>query len=294
MKKLFCILLLLCICSVAEASSRNHYYNHRYDYTNHHDSSSVYIINRDYQKTTQKFPNCDKHYMETETVINYYSDGTRRTFSTSTIYNSDGSVLVSDCTWVKHVLYNDEHYFLVRKNRKYQVIDSEAKVLSKRMYTKMEEIAPNRLLVKFDKKFGVVSLNDDVVVPIKYQKFLSEGDNVYITKLNGYYGISDFENNVLIKNECEKIKPLFDVFVVKKYRKYGMADRYGYLFAEPKYDSIKKLGEYILVKQNGKYGVFDYKGEKICDIKYKKIRLERNRLEGRLESGQWIEIKNSL
>jgi len=289
MKKIF-ILIVFLVFVYSGVEARPHSYN------NYHHSSSesrpVYLIGTDKHMTEQKFPGCDKHYVETETIINYYSDGTRRTYSNSTIFNSDGSVLVADCQSVKHVIYNNNHYFIVKKYKEgYKIIDSSANVLTKRNYSRMEEVSSNRILVKADKKYGIIDLQENIVIPVKYQKLEMKGDNIFLAKLNGYYGIIEINNNELIKCECEKIKQVYDVFILKKYGKYGLADMYGYTILEPKYDKIKKLDEYILVKNNDKYGVYDYKGEKVSDIQYKKIRLERNCLQGQIENNNWVKIE---
>ena len=55
-------------------------------------------------------------------------------------------------------------------------------------------------------------------------------------------------------------------------------------------DSIKNLGEYIVVKNDKNYYVYDSSGKMISEVAYKKIRLERNTLEGYLKGEKWIEI----
>ena len=48
--------------------------------------------------------------------------------------------------------------------------------------------------------------------------------------------------------------------------------------------------EYILVKKDDKYGVYSADGEIIAPIEYKKIRLERNSLEGQKNNKTWEKI----
>ena len=253
----------------------------------HHCGSCSYLVGKDYHQEEYTFQNCDRHSMLEETTVYYYSNGTRRYYRTSTIFNADGSVLDSGCSNVKHIVYNKKHYFTFYKNKKYQILDEHGNYLTVKNYKMMNEIAPNRLLVKLDKKYGIIDLNENIITPIKYKKFEQVGTNLFITKLNGYYGMTDNSNNILIKNEHDKIKPLYDVFVIKKYDKFGIVNKNGNIVLQTEYDKVKKIGEYIVVKKDGKYGVLDSTGEIISEAIYKKIRLNRNSLEVKLPKNSW-------
>ena len=280
-------------CAGARCNHYSHYNHNNYRYNS--SSHPVYLINSEHQKTEQRFPNCDKHYVETETTVNFYSDGTRRVFSNSTIFNSDGTLLLDNCLNVRHVANEDKHYFIVKRYKEpFKIIDSDGNVLTHRSYSYMEDIEPNRIFVKLDKKYGMIDLAENIVVPMIYQKFDRAGDKIFIGKLNGYYGIVDIDNNILVKPECNKIKKIYDVFVAKKYDKYVLISDKGEFISGFEYDKVKKLGEYILVRKNNRYGVYDFSGMKLTDLKYKKIRLERNNLEGQLYSDKWLKMEKKL
>jgi sporulation protein YlmC with PRC-barrel domain len=151
----------------------------------------------------------------------------------------------------------------------------------------MSELEPNRILVRRDKKYGIINLSDETIVPVKYDKFETVNKRTMIAKLNGYYGVIDYDNNTLIFPDCDRIKPFYDTLLLKRYHKYGLATLDGEKLFEPHYDKIKKLGEYILIKKNDKYGVLNSKGEFIEEIIYKKIKLERNRLKGTTDNSNW-------
>lgn len=253
----------------------------------HYCHSHYYVTYKDYYQEEYTFPNCDKHSMLSETNVYYYSNGTRRSYTTCTIFNHDGSILESGCSNVKHYIFNNKHYFTFYKNKKYQIMDEYGNYLSVKKYKYMQEIAPNRLLIKLDKKFGIVTLNDETIVTPKYKKFEQIGENLFLTKLNGYYGMIDSSNNILIKHEHDKITKLYDTFIIKKYDKFGLVNLKGEQILPTEYDSIKKLGEYIIVKKNKRYGVFDASGNMIVQPVYKKIRLERNNLEGKISGNSW-------
>lgn len=245
-------------------------------------SCPVYLINQDFYEEEIPFHGCERHSLLAQTTTNYYSNGTRRIFTTYNILNANDELIAGNYSEVKHAIHNNKHYFIVKQKKTYKILDENGFELSKRNYKIMFEVAPNKLVVKSDKKYGIINLQDDIIVPIKYQKFERIGENIFLTKLNGYWGITDLYNNTLIKNDCEKITQLYDTLLIKRYNKYGLVNLKGEIVLAPDCDKIKKLGEHILVKRNGKYGLYSADGNKITDIKYKKIRLERNNPEGQI------------
>lgn len=255
----------------------------------HHCHSYAYVTYRDYYREDLVFHNCNKHSVLKETYVYYYSNGTRRTNVVNTIFNNDGSVLVSNCSDVKHFLYNGKHYFSFYKNKKYQIIDEFGEPLTVKNFKMMKEVFPNKFLVKLEKKYGIIDLFENTIVPIKYNKFEQVGKDLFLTKLNGYWGLIDSSGKVFVKNENDKIKQIYNVFILKKDDKYGLANLNGEIVLSTDYDKIEALGEYIVVKKDKKYGVYDSNGNKLTDIIYKKIRLNRNNLEV-LQEKNWIEL----
>lgn len=290
---LISVLYLSCSCYGAcscpnHPAGCSHNHNHNHPVSHSSSSESVHLINTEFRKSEHKFPNCKEHYVITESTINYYSDGSKRTFESSTIYNSDGTVIETDCKSVEHIIYENKHYFIINK-KGYKIIDSDGNILTKRIYSRMTKIEPNRILVRYEKRYGIIDLKENIIVPIKYQNISRAGNNIFITKLNHYYGIIDIDNNVSVKNNCEKIKKIHDVIILKRYGKYGLCDTDANIILEIEYDKIKKFGEYILIKKDNKYGILDFYGKEIAPPKYKKIRLKRNELQGLLDN-TWLNI----
>ena len=304
MKKiLLCLCVVICFatCAVAKGAHSASAHHNCGSCRSHHSSGSssehVYLTNTEHNTYEQRFPNCKEHYAITETTTNYYSNGTKNVFSNSTIYNSDGSVLVTDCLSVAHLVYLDKHYFIINKKGKgYQIVDSQAKVLTTRKYSRMSEIENGKILVKYDKKYGIIDINENVIVPIKYQQMEVLAKDIYLTKLNGYYGVLDSDNNILIANDCDRIKRVNDVLIIRRYDKYGLANLEGSIIYNVNYDKIKKMGEYILIKQNKKYGVYNPETKEQSKIMYKKVKLDRNHLKGLVGEGTTVEVEfgNSL
>lgn len=258
-------------------------------YAHHCYHSHAYLVHRDYYENEIDFANCDRHYVVEGVSTYYYSNGTRSRYVTSTIFNTDGSIIESNCKNVRHYIHNNKHYFSFYRNKKYNIISEDGRFISVKNYKSMQEIAPNRLLVKLNKRYGVIDLNENEIIPIKYKSFKKLADNLYLTKLNGYYGMINSSNKTIIKNEYDKISNIFNAYLLKKEGEYGLADKNGKIVVLANCDKIKKLGEYIIVEQGNRYGVFDANANPICPIIYKKIRLERNSLEGYLNK-EWVKL----
>lgn len=252
-------------------------------------SSCVYLVGKDFTQSEEKFLNCNKHFVVRDITTYLYSNGTRRTQESATIYNLDGSVLESNCSNVEHHINGKLHYFSFYKSKKYQIIDENGVIYTIKNYKKMKEIAPDKFLVKLDKLYGVIDFRENTIIPIKYKSFEQIGQDLYLTKLNGYYGMINSSNKTLIKNEYDKIKPLYETYVLKRKDQYGLADNKGNIILSPIFDKIKKCGEYIIVQKGKYYGVFDATGNQITQFIYKDIRLDRNNLQGKLNR-EWEDI----
>lgn len=287
MKKLSILLALSFLFSTGSVMAHSRHYHPHY-YHSGCSSNCVYVVRSDSFQEEQPFKNCLEHTLLVDGTTNYYSNGAIRTYYSYTVLNQDKTPLITDCSDVKHIVQDKAHFFLVKKGKFYKIMNEEGVEISKRKYLKMKEIIGNKLLVSVDKKFGIIDINESIIVPIKYQKFEQLTTNLFMTKLNGYWGLIDNSGNILLKNENDKIKKLYDAYVAKKADKYTLLDINGEVILSGA-DKIKKLGEYIVVKKDKKYGIFDANANQISDIKYKKIKLERNNLQV-LENNKWMEL----
>lgn len=289
MKKILAYITMLCFisapvvakCSCSSNHSHNHC-NHSHSSSSSHDSN--YLVNTEYRKEEQKFQNCSNHYAITEIRTDYYSNGQRHVYKNSTIYNSDGTILIANCRNFEHIIYNNKHYFIVQKDGKYGIYSSFGKKISNKNYSRLKYLKDNRILACIDKKCGIIDLEENIVVAIKYQKLINTGKDVFITKLNRYYGLIDVDNNVILKNNCEKIKQKGEFIVVKKYKKYGLYSFDGKKILDIKHQKIKILNGYILLKKDNEYGAINIETGCKSNIEFKKIKAIRNTLYGFFEN----------
>ena len=183
MKKILVILALALFFTTTISEAKSNSKTSRSNYHHNHSSSSSssnYIIKSDYIRDEHNFANCEEHSVIKETTVNYYSNGNKRAFSYYTILNNDKTVLESDCTDVKHTIYENKHYIIYKKGKYYRIIDGVGNVISMRNYTKLQELSTNRFLAKIDKKYGIIDLKEKVIVPIKYKSIEQVQKNFFI------------------------------------------------------------------------------------------------------------------
>ena len=286
------MILFLLFGLIVPVANAHHYYGHGHCYRGgYYSSGSIYLIRSDYREDKSTFGDCDEYYLITKTTTNYYSNGSRRTYSSYNIINSkNSSVLIADCSFVQHFLEGGNHYFIVKQGSFYQIIDELGNVLTNREYKLVKRLGENRFLVKLNKLYGVINLQDEIVVPIKYKKFDEIGRGLFITNLNSYYGITSFDNVTLVRNEYDKISRMHEVYLLKYKGEYGLCDVFGRIILPADNDSIKKLGEYIVVKKDKKYSVYDQFGKQIGEESYRKVKLERNTLKVMPNGADWQEL----
>lgn len=281
--------------------SHNHHHNgYNHNHSSGGSSSTPIVLTNTKQEINEiKFPNCKEHYAIREITTEFYSNGTKKVYTNYTVYDSEGAVLAENCKSLEHIIYNGKHYFVLENSNGYQLTNGDIEPITTKKYSKMQELKENRLLVKYNDnsgvfskgKYGVIDLEENVIIPTKYDELNYQNNGVFISKLNGYYGIIDTDNNELIKNDCDSVKNIHNLLLLKKYGKYGLATREGKVISGTNYDKIKKLGEYISVKKNDKYGILDANGNYISEIIYTAVKIDRNTLFGKTRNGIWVEIK---
>lgn len=111
---------------------------------------------------------------------------------------------------------------------------------------------------KIEDKF-VFCNNDGVkLYNILFDSIIKEDESIYITSLNGKYGIFAFDNKkrYTIHPNLDEIRKQDRVYILMKDGKVGLADKRKNL--KPEYDSLEKIGStFYKITQNGKTGVLN-------------------------------------
>lgn len=236
----------------------------------------------------QPFDGCEEHYLLITEITTEYSDNTASTSRLYSVVNKDGAMLVENVKSVEHLNNDYEHYFLIYANGRYEIIDSYGAMTSPELFTSAKMAAYDRIIVSkslsaFKTGYGVVDYSGKVIVPLKYQtmNYGKFNNGLYMTKLNGYWGLSSLDNEIFAKNENDSIKEFLSTYRLKKEGKFGLLGFDGHKILDTIYDSIDTLGsEYIVVKSGKKYALYDAYGNSLSPFRYKKIKMERNSVVG--------------
>ena len=131
-------------------------------------------------------------------------------------------------------------------------------------------------MVKSGEKYGLVKLDDEVVVDCIYDYIYPFGDGLAKVFLNGKYGVIDSSGKVVIPIDYDQIAVFSkDVILLGSGSNWKCINSQGQLLSGVDTGSyaVKALfnGNRLLVCRDGKYGVVDFQGNIIIPIRYDSI-----------------------
>jgi len=225
------------------------------------ETQPVTVINKDITVKETNFSNCLEHFLIQETATTYYSDGTSKSDSIYSVTDYNGIPIASNCLSIKHFIYNNVHYLLLREAvSKYKIINAaDGESNFDIIYSDLSVISDNRLLAKLDGKYGIINFDNEEILPITYQSIKKLNVRLYRIKQNGCFGIVKADGTVVLPANNDK---------------------------------ISALGEYYRFKKNDKFGVVDRYGNIIAPAIYKKVKIDKNRLTGTRDGESWTIILN--
>lgn len=199
------------------------------------------------------------------------------------LFNQIEKVLIAKFESIQSVTSNND-LFIVSKRKasslKYGVYDAMKKrCLIDCIYDQLEEVSnSNNFIVKIDKKFGVINLDGNTTVPIKYDG-VSIGIEVgmYICKNRSKYELFYAHSGKHIKVDLQEV--ITDInkskFFVRRGLKWGVFDFAFKEIVSFKYDSfIAQDHDFFVFRKNNELHVFNNndfvfqtKGEKFIFIK---------------------------
>ena len=223
-----------------------------------------------YQTVTESevpVKDCDKHFIEVQTIVTDYSNNYRNTTRYYTAYDKDGNIIVNNCGKMKHIIRDGKCYFIIRfyeseflgsESVKSAIICSDDNFQVNNKYTLFKEIGNNKYLVRKNGLYGIIDIDENEIVPIKYDLLEQMNNGIYKTKMNGAYGVISMDGDIILP--CEN-------------------------------DKIKKLGNlYYQVKKDNKWGIISSEGKIITPIKYKDVKISKNILYTKEFGGSWIKL----
>lgn len=149
----------------------------------------------------------------------------------------------------------DDGYIVKAENDKYGIIGPDKKVILEPGYDKIYNIYGDSLyLVQKDNKIMIVDNGGEKKIDIKNNQKVSQiiDDNIIFIK-DKKYGIMSIENKILIKNKYDYIEHAYgDFYITKKGNKYGVIDINDTQKIEFKYKNItyRTDGSFIECENN--------------------------------------------
>lgn len=131
--------------------------------------------------------------------------------------------------------------------------------LLKRTASKNEKVSQKTYtpgINKEDDKFIFCDADGAKVYYTEFDSITKVDENLYLTSLNGKYGIFAFDKKkrYTVKPELDEIKIQDGIYVLYKDTKIGLADKRNCI--KPEYDLLEKIGDTLYkISRNGKVGV---------------------------------------
>jgi len=149
----------------------------------------------------------------------------------------------------------------------------------------------------FDSTLTKISFSDydDVKYIHNYQEYY--GKDAFIVEKNGKFGIVDIEDSVIVPIEYEDIDEYWGELCshkIKKDDKYGVVVLKNRRIISPKYDNIKYFCEGLAeIELNGKFGFIDTLGKEVIPPIYQKTKWEfTNSRAAVMKNNKWGCIDN--
>ncbi len=168
-------------------------------------------------------------------------------------------------------------YIIGRKNEMYNLMDNDANII----YENYEDISTmygtdKYIRITQNGFCGVADYNGNIVVPMEYERIDFIKDNIFAVKKYDQWGLIDIENNVIIPLEYKWIGRVADDLV-----DCYTFDEKDYLFsisgdfiAESQYyisDTYISTNSLIIVEDNGKYGAMNRNNQIIIPMIYESL-----------------------
>lgn len=196
-----------------------------------------------------------------------------------------------------------QNLFVIKESDKEKLIDSEKNVVLEKGFDEIKQILQysEGIIFTDSKKYGVMNLNGDEIIPAEYEEIKEAKDSIFIAKKDGKYGIIDKEKNTKVEFNYSNItyNKQADIYLAedenyntvvldnqfnnklqgilseintdKGYMKLRVGDEYKYYnfkFEEKSNKDILASNTLFLSKKDGKYGFVNSKDEVVVDYIY--------------------------
>ena len=238
-----------------------------------------YLINPEYDKitvdnyTTEEEGYKHAGYIVSNTTENGYRYG---------YVDIDGNVLLepeyTEVSRITNIKDNDNIYLIVAQNGQYGMIKNQEQIIENEYQSISYNSESNTLTLEKTKRYGVATLDGEVIIPTEFAQIDSTGIYIYATDVDGNVEVyqedgnpAEIDSNVyILKTENENYQIKIDN---TQGSTYSILNKAGEQITKQNYSYINYLYDnyFIVSVTGGKVGVINDKEEPIIEIQYDSI-----------------------
>jgi hypothetical protein len=159
-----------------------------------------------------------------------------------TLYNTSGEQVLSN--WYQRLDINDDQTALVEQKGKKGLINLAEKKVVPFEYDALERVygsSPNLFVAQKAGKYGVVSADGKLVLPVQFDHITSPRSDLFIVAKGGKKGLMGFDGRQVVAMEYEEVVYGERYFLVKKNGKAGIISRDGDVVVPVEYDMLNNV-----------------------------------------------------
>jgi len=162
-----------------------------------------------------------------------------------------------DRVWIGY----KENGVRVKLNGKWGMINLDGKEVIPIKYKAFKGVNFKNINVTldFNNKYGVIDNSGNIIIPFDYDDLtFTLKLNYVFSKNSNLVGLINDKNEVLIKNEYEKLKRKVGYYGGLKNGKWSLVTRSGKLIFKDQYESITTISNTLLkIQKDGKFGLYN-------------------------------------
>lgn len=197
--------------------------------------------------------------------------------------NVDGKIILkpeyNDVSRIVDIKDNNNIYLVVAQNGQYGLFKNSEQIINNEYQSISYNSENEKLIVEKTKKFGVATINGEIIIPIEYKQIDSVGEYMYakdsddkiqVYKTDGTE-VQNNDNIYITNTDNGNYKIKIDNSTEESI--YSITDKDGREITKNKYSYVEYLYDnyFIVSVTGGKVGVIDDKENQIIEIKYDSI-----------------------
>ena len=170
--------------------------------------------------------------------------------------------------------HNGKFLAEVAKGDKWGIIDLNNNVVLPFKYDWLCLTSGNYIAAKLNDKWGFIDINDNIIVPFIYDDVEQDGNDLpyYTAVKDGLTGLFSFDKGMIIPCEYKELEPYHNIICAQKQNGQHVLLSYDNKELSEEYSDIisyPNLGLYLTCKDKKYYGYINEQGEIIVPFRYK-------------------------